>query len=108
MHNQHIEEGKTAAIISYLSWPGLLIGFIMNNSKRNSFTSFHIRQMIGLLLLQLLAGAIGSLVGIPTVARFLHITLFIFWITGFIGCLKGQEKKIPLFGDLFQDWFKGI
>ncbi|PCI03793.1 MAG: hypothetical protein COB81_03130 [Flavobacteriaceae bacterium] len=108
MKNQNIEDGKTSAIISYLSWIGLLIAFIMNNSKKNSFASFHIRQMIGLLLLQLIVGAIGSMMGIPTIARFLHLGLFILWLIGFIGCIKGEEKKIPILGDIFQEWFKGI
>lgn len=108
MKNQTLEEGKTTAIISYFTWIGVIIAYILNNSKKNSFASFHIRQMIGLLLLQLVVGAIGSLIAIPTIARFFHIGLFILWIIGFIGCIKGQEKKIPLLGDLFQDWFKGI
>jgi len=27
---------------------------------------------------------------------------------GLIGAAQGEEKRMPLFGDLFQDWFKGI
>jgi hypothetical protein len=28
-----VQEGKTIAIISYITWIGLLIAFIMNNEK---------------------------------------------------------------------------
>jgi uncharacterized membrane protein len=34
--------------------------------------------------------------------------LFIFTIIGIVGAIQGEQKKIPLFGDIFQDWFKGI
>jgi hypothetical protein len=45
MENQTIQDGKTMAIISYITWVGTLIAFIMNNDKHNSFAAFHIRQM---------------------------------------------------------------
>ena len=47
MENHTVYEGKTMAIISYFWWIGLIIAFIMNNNKKNTFASFHIRQMIG-------------------------------------------------------------
>lgn len=108
MENQTVNEGKTTAIISYLWIIGLVIAFIMNNDKKNSFAAFHIRQMIGLTILW----AINTFV----IARFLGIwasgivglAMFVLWIIGFIGAIQGEEKKIPLLGDQFQDWFKGI
>ncbi|MBK5208490.1 MAG: hypothetical protein JJE44_03165 [Flavobacteriaceae bacterium] len=107
MENQTIQEGKTMAIISYLTWIGTLIAFIMNNEKHNSFAAFHIRQMIGLSLFSLGNGLISSYAGMQ-ISGFIMLGLFVLWIIGFIGVIQGQEKKIPIFGDLFQDWFKGI
>ena len=46
--NQTVEEGKTMAIISYVTIIGLIIAFVSNNSKPNEFTSFHIRQSLGI------------------------------------------------------------
>jgi hypothetical protein len=34
--------------------------------------------------------------------------LFVFRIIGVLGAIKGQEKRIPIFGDQFQEWFKNI
>ena len=51
-----MNEDKTAAIISYYWWIGLLIAFIMNNNKRSGFTSFHIRQSIGLSIISFALG----------------------------------------------------
>ena len=53
MENQTVNEGKTIAIISYLTILGTIVAYIMNSSKKNSFASFHIRQMIGIVLLGL-------------------------------------------------------
>lgn len=108
MENVTVQEGKTTAIISYITWIGTIVALIMNNEKKNPFASFHIRQMIGLSLI--------SIVNAFVIRRFaggyatwaIDIILFVFWIIGFIGAIQGEEKKVPLLGDLFQDWFKGI
>ena len=107
MENQTIKEGKSMAIISYITWIGTLIAFVMNNDKHNSFAAFHIRQMVGLSLFSLAIGFLSRYIGIFGYGIF-GVLLFILWIIGFIGAINGEEKKIPFFGDLFQDWFKGI
>lgn len=106
MENQTVQEGKTMAIISYITWIGTLIAFVMNNDKHNSFAAFHIRQMVGLSLFSLVISFIARYVGF--VAGILAIGLFVMWIIGLIGAINGEEKRVPFVGDLFQDWFKGI
>jgi uncharacterized membrane protein len=32
----------------------------------------------------------------------------VFWILGLISAINGQEKPIPVVGDLFQKWFAGF
>ncbi|MGB1450928.1 MAG: hypothetical protein ACPG7E_04370, partial [Marinirhabdus sp.] len=51
MEDNTVTEGKTIAIISYITFIGLIIAFVMNNEKKNSFASFHIRQSLGLVAL---------------------------------------------------------
>ena len=108
MENVTVNEGKTIAIISYLTFIGTIIAFIMNSDKKNSFASFHIRQALGFVLLSL---AISSLrfIGIDgLVARALWIAFFILWVIGIFGALQGEEKKVPFLGEKFQEWFKQI
>jgi uncharacterized membrane protein len=98
---------KSAAIISYFWWIGLVIAFIMNNKSPSYFTSFHIRQSIGLSILSFLIGLIsqsGSLI----ITQILFLGLFVLWAIGLLGAIKGEAKPIPFVGDLFQDWFKSI
>lgn len=108
MENQTVNEGKTTAIISHLWVIGLVIAFFMNNSKKNSFASFYIRQMIGLNLIQLINGWViykflGSMVG-----GVVGIIIFILWVISLVGAIKGEEKSVPVLGTQFQDWFKNI
>ena len=103
-----IKEGKTIAIISYITWIGTLIAYFMNNEKRNTFASFHIRQAIGISLFSI-ANSIFLIRYIGLWATgFIGVGLFILLVIGLVGALQGETKKIPLFGDIFQDWFKGI
>ena len=108
MENTTVTEGKTTAIISYLWIIGLVIAFIMNNDKKNSFASFHIRQMIGLSILSIINSFILARFIGYYVTGAIGLVLLVLWIIGLIGAVQGEEKKIPVLGDMFQDWFKGI
>jgi uncharacterized membrane protein len=108
MGNQTVNEGKTNAIISYLTIIGTLVAFVLNNSKKNPFANFHIRQNIGLnalyfinqyIIYKHVSWIIGAIVG---------VVIFVLWIIGLLGVLKGEQKMVPIFGEQFQDWFKGI
>jgi len=108
LNNHTVNEGKTIAIIAYLWVIGLIIAFVMNNDKKNTFAAFHIRQMVGFNILSLAnTFIIGSYLGFWT-SSIISIVLFVLWIIGLMGAAQGEEKSMPLFGDLFQDWFKGI
>lgn len=79
----------------------------MNNDKKNPFASFHIRQMTGLVLFGLLNSfIIGRFSG--SLSLIISIGLLVLWLIGLIGAAQGEMKKIPILGDYFQDWFKGI
>ncbi len=109
MNNYTVNEGKTMAIISYITWIGTLIAFFMNRDKRNYFASFHIRQAIGLGIFSLLnTFVIMRVFNTLTEGAFIALGIFILRIIGLVGAVQGEEKKIPLLGDIFQDWFKNI
>ncbi|PQJ78110.1 DUF4870 domain-containing protein [Polaribacter porphyrae] len=108
MENQTVNEGKTAAIIAYFTIIGTLVAFIMNNSKKNSFTSFHIRQFFGIFIM----GMINKYLVFDMLGKFIGGIVFLFlvilWFIGFIGAIKGEEKQVPVVGEYFQRWFNGI
>jgi len=103
-----VEEGKTNAIISHFLIIGTLVAFILDNNKKNPFTRFYLRQMIGIHLLSLINGWVvykyfGGFVG-----WIISAGLVFFWVISFINVLKGEKKLVPIFGEHFQEWFKSI
>ena len=107
MNQDVIKEGKTLAIVSYCTFVGLIIALLMNLEKRNPFTNFHIRQMLGLIIMLIVSNVtekyISSLLG----TTFWAIT-FVSWLYGVYNAFNEELKPIPFFGDLFQSWFKNI
>jgi uncharacterized membrane protein len=108
MENYTVKEGKTAAIISYITIFGTIIAFFMNNSKKNSFTSFHIRQMIGIFLLSMINKYIVYDFLGQTAGFVAFILIVVLWVIGFIGAIKGEEKLVPYVGQQFQNWFQNF
>ena len=95
------DEGKTIAILSYITWIGWVIALILNMDKKNDFGKFHMRQSL-LLWLGLLLGFI------PFIGWIWAVFMIILLIIGFIGAVNGEKKEVPLLGPLAQDWFKGL
>lgn len=108
MNTGTINEGKTIAIISYITIIGTIIAFIMNNNKHNSFAAFHIRQAIGLALLGIAVSILRNYISLGIVGNILGIGVLVLFVIGLIGAIQGEEKKIPLLGDQFQEWFRNI
>lgn len=107
MNYNSIADGKNTAIISYLWIIGLLIAFIMNQNKRNRFAAFHIRQSLGISLFSFGLSLITKF-GIPIFGSILFLGLFVLWVIGLLSAIKGEEKPVPLVGELFQNWFSTL
>ena len=108
MENYSVKEGKTIAIISYITFIGTIIAFIMNQNKKNAFAAFHIRQAIGIILLGFAVSFVDSYINSSFIDALLGMGVFVLWVMGLISAIQGEEKRIPLLGDQFQDWFKNI
>ncbi|HMU98814.1 MAG: hypothetical protein K1X26_05165 [Chitinophagales bacterium] len=106
---QSITEGKSTAIIAYITVIGLIIAFVQNSEKKNTFANFHIRQSLGLMCTGFALGLVNI---IPIlgwiVSVFGMIVLLILWISGLLNALNGKESPIPILGNLYNKWFSGI
>jgi len=103
-------DAKTKAIVAHLTLIGWIIAFVLNNSEKHELASYYLRQMIGIWLLSI-AGMVLAMIPIPGiyyVSLIIYLAVFVFWIISLIGALSGEAKPLPLVGDQFQDWFKGI
>lgn len=99
---------KWVAVISYFALPGWIIAMILNN-PRSELATFHIRQSLGVLLLGTIAGFVHRIPFAGDLASSTGgILALILWIIGFVAALKGEIRLVPVLGESFQEWFKGI
>ncbi len=102
-------EGKTTAIIAYITLIGLIIAFVMNNDKKDPFASYHIKQSLGLGLTGLAMGAIGIIPIIGWLINLVGIFVLLYmWIMSLLNALNNKKKPAPILGKKYEEWFKGI
>lgn len=103
-----MEHNKNAAIVAYLTIIGAVIAIFMNNENKSAFASFHIRQALGIFLTFFLLGYPIGYFDSWMISSAFYIFFFILWIYGFLAALNGEEKKVPLVGDFYQNLFKSL
>ncbi|MBV7268076.1 hypothetical protein [Winogradskyella luteola] len=108
MNQNTIDEGKTLAVVAYLTLFGTLIAFFMNQDKKNPFTSFHTRQALGLGLLYIMIAFVVSSFNSINISMAFWLFFSILYLYGIFGAVTGKVNKIPLLGDVFQNIFKNI
>ncbi|WAC02552.1 hypothetical protein N7U66_02295 [Lacinutrix neustonica] len=107
MNQQTVTEGKSLAILSYFTFIGTLIALFMNLEKKNPFTNFHIRQMIGLIIMLIFSNVVERYLHSWT-GTILWIITFSFWLYALIYAIKGEMKLVPVLGEKFQVWFANL
>ena len=105
MDQNTINEGKILGFIAYLTLFGTLIAFFMNLDKKNLFTSFHVKQALGLGLIYIIVGFLVSSLDNINVSMVFWILFAGLYFYGLLGALNGKMNKLPLLGDIFQKGF---
>ena len=114
------EDGKTAAIVSYFGiilW--VIAYFALHKDKKTDLGSYQLRQtllfaIVSTVIYILLSIFLGILIMATGVVAFVYlsyivyIALFVMWIIGFLGAVKGEKTPIPLIGERAQTMFPGI
>lgn len=96
------EEGKTMAIIAYVTIIGLLIAFIMNNDKKNEFAKFHIGQSVRIAILGIANYVISMFLpsGLGIISTIISFAVLVFWILGIVNAINLKDKPLPVIGTL--------
>ncbi|MEO8949952.1 MAG: DUF4870 domain-containing protein [Mucilaginibacter sp.] len=113
---QKTDNGKTVAIVSYLSIIGWIIAFVIYGNDKTTLGAYHLRQTIALFIVGICTWVLQvMLVFIPFIGWiisilliFVYIGLFVLWLIGLMAAINGQEKPIPVIGKRAQVWFHGI
>lgn len=95
-------DGRTIAIIAYLTLIGWVIALVLHLGNKTSLGACHLRQMLGLMLTALVFSII------PVIGWMLSLVLLAFWVLGLVTAIRGEQKPLPLIGDLYQQAFRVI
>lgn len=87
---------KAIAILGYITLLGWLIAIVLHDKHKSSFTIFHLRQSLGLIL----TGAILALV--PLIGWLLNVVVFLVWVYAIFHAIQGRQEKVPALGDIYQ------
>jgi len=102
---------KTLGIVAYVTLVGWIIALIKNKPK-DEYVSFHIRQMLGLIVVSLIInivfGLIAGVLNIGLISLVGFVISAFLWVVGLMGALKEEKKLIPVIGAKSQDLFKGF
>ncbi len=101
-------DDKTKSIVAHLTIIGWVIALVMNQKEKGPNTSYYLRQMLGLTLLAIIGSLVFSFIPVPILGTIWSVLILILWIISLIGALSGEQKPLPLLGEMFQQWFKGI
>jgi len=100
---------KTIAIIAYITIIGLVIAFLLNKDKKHEFSSYHIRQSMGLVLCGVALFIFGMIPILGWLVSFLgSFLLLILWVLGLLSAVNNEIKPVPVLGKYFDEWFKNI
>lgn len=101
--------GKTVALVAYLTIIGLVIALVMNNKAATGLGRFHIRQSIGISLTAIVSTVVRFVPGVGNIlASVIGIVILVALVLGILSAIKGEEKPLPFVGNLYQKWFSMI
>lgn len=95
-------DGKTIAIIGYLTIIGWVLALIMHGKNPSALSAFHLRQMLGLILTWVILSFI------PLIGWALAFPVLILWAIGLYNAFEGQIRPIPILGPFFQQSFNSL
>jgi len=97
------EEGKTMAIIAYVTIIGTIIAWFSNRDKNNEFVKFHVGQAVRIFILAIILNIIVTILititGIGLLSYIGYIP-FILWILGIINAMNLKDEPLPIIGTI--------
>ena len=102
-------DGKSIAIIAYLTIIGLIIAYVMNTSKKDDYAAFHIKQSLGLAATGIALGLVGL---VPILGWLINIigffVLLYMWVMGLMNAINNKRSPVPFLGEKFNSWFNNL
>jgi len=96
MNNDVYSKNKVVAIVSYITLLGWLVAIVLYDKHRSAFTTFHLRQSLGLII----TGALLALV--PLIGWLMNVIVLLAWLYAIYHAIQGRMEKVPALGDFYQ------
>ncbi|HWZ15658.1 MAG TPA: hypothetical protein VNW95_10510 [Mucilaginibacter sp.] len=112
--------GKTAAIISYLTIFGWLVAYFgFHQGKKTDLGSYQLRQTLlfyiayiviryGISFIFSSLWVSDGVFSLYYCLKLIEFLFFVLWIIGFIGAINGEKKPIPFIGERAQTMFSTL
>lgn len=104
------EKNTVVGVLSYITILGFIVALIIHLNQKDSdkkFGAFHLRQALGLGVLQFLVSLALNLIlpifKIDTNPNLLSFAVFVFAIIGILNAAKGELKELPLIGKFISE-----
>ncbi len=94
---------KTAAIVCYITWIGLVLAVVMAD-RNDPFFKFHLNNSLILVICGFAAGIVGAVLCLIPVIGWLiflaaEVFLLVCLIMGLVSAVNGECKPLPLIGE---------
>jgi len=89
-------------VLAYLTFIGLIVAYHLNRQQKDPNTTWHIKNMFGLVL-----GLFAAvwLQNFP-IGFYIYWTVVCLWMFCLLMAILKQNKGIPFLSEAFQRWFK--
>lgn len=108
MENTSKDNNDSLAIVAYITLIGTLIAFFMNREVRNPLVSFHVRQALGLWLLQMVLGYFIGAFDSWMISTSFWVFFIVLFLYGIFGAVGKKMNEVPVLGPFFQKLFATI
>ena len=91
---------KIAAIVSYITWIGFIIGFCIGD-RSDRYVLHHLNQALVLNILSIVGGVLKVIPLIGNMAAGLvSVAVLVFWVIGIYRAATGSTQPLPFIGDI--------
>ncbi len=98
--------------MSYITLVGWIVALIMHTNNKTRLGAYHLRQSLGLIIVGVAVRILDVIIQrLPLgggIGMTLRVGMLILFIMGIVTAANGEEKPLPVVGELFQKWFAGL
>lgn len=94
------KNSKLCAVISYITWIGWIIAFVLHD-KKDSFVRQHLNQALVLNIIGFVTGLITRLGNVfGAICTVIDVVVLVLCILGIVRAAQGKDEPLPVIGTI--------